>query len=65
VAERRQIVKRIDHPVGGPLEFDCQVLHVPDTDQRVIIYAAKPGSPTDAAFRRLAAMPSQRLSLPG
>jgi transcriptional regulator with XRE-family HTH domain len=54
VAERRSIRKRIDHPVVGPLEFDCHVLHVPDTDQRLIVYCAQPGSPTEAAFRRLA-----------
>ena len=54
VEVRRRIVKRVDHPVAGPLEFECQVLHVPDTDQRMIIYCAAPASPTRAAFRRLA-----------
>jgi transcriptional regulator with XRE-family HTH domain len=55
VEVRRRIVKRVDHPAVGPLEFECQVLHVPDTDQRLIVYCAAPGSPTSAAFRRLAA----------
>ncbi len=55
VEERRRIVKRIDHPMAGPLEFECQVLHVPDTDQRLIVYCAAPGSPTAEAFQRLAA----------
>jgi transcriptional regulator with XRE-family HTH domain len=54
VEERRRMVKRVDHPLTGPLEFECQVLHVPDTDQRVIVYCAAPGSPTREAFRRLA-----------
>jgi hypothetical protein len=54
VEVRRRIVKRVDHPVAGPLEFECQVLHVPDADQRVILYCAEPGSPTQRAFRRLA-----------
>jgi hypothetical protein len=54
VEARRSITKRIDdHPVAGPLEFECQVLYVPDTDQRLIIYCAAPGSPTEAAFRRV------------
>ena len=53
VEVRRQIRKRIPHPVAGPLEFECQVLHVPDTDQRLIIYCADPGSATAATFRRL------------
>jgi transcriptional regulator with XRE-family HTH domain len=54
VQERRRMVKRVDHPLAGPLEFECQVLHVPDTDQRMIVYCAAPGSPTREAFRRLA-----------
>jgi len=54
VESRRPIVKRVDHPLAGPLEFECQVLHVPGTGQRLITYCAAPGSPTQAAFRRLA-----------
>jgi transcriptional regulator with XRE-family HTH domain len=52
VEERRLIHKRVDHPRLGPLEFACQLLLVPATDQRIILYLAAPGSPTDAAFRR-------------
>jgi transcriptional regulator with XRE-family HTH domain len=55
VEVRRRITKRIDHPLVGALEFECQVLHIPDTDQRLIVYCAAPGSPTHLAFRRLAA----------
>jgi transcriptional regulator with XRE-family HTH domain len=54
VEERRRIVKRVNHPDLGPLEFECQVLHVPDKDQRLIVYCPEPGSPTHEAFRRLA-----------
>jgi transcriptional regulator with XRE-family HTH domain len=54
VEVRRRIVKRVDHPELGRLEFECQVLHIPDTDQRLIVYCAAPGSATDEAFRRLA-----------
>jgi hypothetical protein len=59
VEERRQLVKRLDHPSLGPLEFECQVLHVPDTDQRLIVYVPSPGSPTEAAFRRCSASTSR------
>ncbi|WP_460519860.1 helix-turn-helix transcriptional regulator [Flindersiella endophytica] len=59
VEERRQLVKRLDHPSLGPLEFECQVLHVPDTDQRLIVYVPEPGSPTEAAFRRCSASASR------
>ncbi|PWR06302.1 transcriptional regulator [Micromonospora acroterricola] len=54
VAERRPIVKRVPHPELGPLEFECRVLHVPETDQKMIAYVPEPGSPTQAVFRRLA-----------
>jgi transcriptional regulator with XRE-family HTH domain len=55
VATRKPIVKRVDHPLTGPLEFECRVLHIPESGQRLIVYCAAPGSPTQAAFRRLAA----------
>jgi transcriptional regulator with XRE-family HTH domain len=54
VETRRPLVKRVDHPLAGLLEFECQVLQIPDTGQRLITYCAAPGSPTQAAFRRLA-----------
>lgn len=55
VATRHPMMKRVDHPVAGPLEFECQVMHIQDTDQRLIAYVAAPGSPTRQAFARLAA----------
>ncbi|MEV4538910.1 helix-turn-helix transcriptional regulator [Asanoa sp. NPDC049518] len=60
VAVRRGVRKRVDHPDVGPLEFECQVLHISDSDQRMIVYCAEPGSPTEAAFRRLASLPAPR-----
>jgi transcriptional regulator with XRE-family HTH domain len=58
VEVRGVIHKRIDHPTEGSLEFACEVLHLPATDQRLIIYCAEPGSVTQAAFRRLAHGPA-------
>jgi hypothetical protein len=55
VEVRRPIRKRVSHPEAGLLEFDCHVLHIPDSDQRLVIYSAEPGSPTARAFRRLGA----------
>ncbi len=54
VATKKPIVKRVDHPLTGPLEFECRVLHIPESGQRLIVYCAAPGSATQAAFRRLA-----------
>ena len=55
VESRRPLLKHVDHPEAGPLDFECQILHVGDTGQRLIAYCAEPGSPTQAAFGRLAA----------
>ncbi|MDG4822708.1 helix-turn-helix transcriptional regulator [Asanoa sp. WMMD1127] len=60
VAVRRGVRKRVVHPDVGPLEFECQVLHISDSDQRMIVYCAEPGSPTEAAFRRLTELPALR-----
>jgi transcriptional regulator with XRE-family HTH domain len=60
VAERHPMVKRVNHPLAGPLEFECQVLRIADTDQRLIVYVAAPGSPTADAFRRLAELARAR-----
>jgi transcriptional regulator with XRE-family HTH domain len=53
VAVRRPVRKHVAHPEAGPLEFDCHVLHIPDTDQRLVIYSAEPGSASWQTFRRL------------
>ena len=41
--------------MAGPVTIDCQILHVPDTDQRLVVYVAEPGSPSAAALARLRA----------
>jgi transcriptional regulator with XRE-family HTH domain len=55
VEVRRPVTKQVAHPEAGPLEFDCHVLHIPDSDQRLVVYSPAPGSATAAAFCRLAA----------
>ena len=46
VAVRRSDRKRIDHPVVGLLELDCEVLLTPEHDQRLVLHTAPPGSVT-------------------
>jgi transcriptional regulator with XRE-family HTH domain len=46
VRVRRTICKHFDHPRVGPIEIDCQVLLIPDRDQRLVLYATEPGSPS-------------------
>jgi MmyB-like transcription regulator ligand binding domain/Glycosyl hydrolase family 65 central catalytic domain len=53
VEVRRTHATRIDHSDLGVLEFTAQVLHLPDSDQRLILYIAAPGRPTAAAFHRM------------
>ncbi|NYH53056.1 transcriptional regulator with XRE-family HTH domain [Nocardiopsis arvandica] len=55
VRSRRGFTKRVEHPLVGTLVFECQVLYVPDTDQRVMMYVPEPESPTERALARLAA----------
>jgi MmyB-like transcription regulator ligand binding domain len=55
VEVRGPMLKHVDHPLAGPLEFECQVLHIAETGQRLIAYCAAPGSATEAAFAELAA----------
>jgi transcriptional regulator with XRE-family HTH domain len=55
VEARGPMLKHVDHPQAGPLDFECQVLHIAETGQRIIAYCAAPGSPTEAAFIQLAA----------
>jgi transcriptional regulator with XRE-family HTH domain len=56
VEERGPMIKRVNHPLVGPLEFECQMLHVAGSGQRLIAYCAAPGSRTEAAFRELASL---------
>jgi hypothetical protein len=60
VEVRGPMLKHVTHPQAGPLEFECQMLHIADTGQRLIVYCAAPGSATAAAFRQLAAGTSLR-----
>ena len=55
VEVRRPLLKQVDHPQVGPLEFECQVLHIAETGQRLITYCAAPASFTAQAFIELAA----------
>jgi transcriptional regulator with XRE-family HTH domain len=47
--------KRIPHPVVGDLELDCQTLEITETDQRLILYTAAPGSASQRALKLLTA----------
>lgn len=60
VAVRRVQTKQVMHHQFGSMEFDCQVLEIPGTGLRIIIYVPQPGSPTAKAFATLAASTRMR-----
>lgn len=59
------LVKTFRHTVVGPITVNCDVLDVRDLDQRVVIYTAAPGSPSEAALRLLAVVGTQRMDVAG
>lgn len=44
VEVQRDSVKRFRHASVGMVDLRCQMLHIPDRDQRLVIYTAAPGS---------------------
>jgi hypothetical protein len=62
VAERRTSRKTVHHPQVGRLELDCDALHLPDVDQRLIVYSAAPGTPAAEALSLLRVVGLQDLA---
>jgi transcriptional regulator with XRE-family HTH domain len=56
VAQRRQSRKTFVHPEVGEVTVDCDVLHVQDSDLRLIVYSAPAGSPDADALALLGAI---------
>jgi transcriptional regulator with XRE-family HTH domain len=50
---QRSATKRMVHPVVGELELDCEILHIPEHDQRLMFYTAAPGTTSHHRLRRL------------
>ena len=59
---RRGSTKRMRHPVVGDLEVFCDVLVVPDRDQKVVLYTAAPGTPSHEALKLLRVIGTQDLT---
>jgi transcriptional regulator with XRE-family HTH domain len=64
VAVRKVQTKRVRHEQYGPMEFDCQVLDVPGTALRLIVYVPQPDSATAKAFASLTASTPVTLETP-
>ncbi|MBL1114529.1 helix-turn-helix domain-containing protein [Streptomyces sp. 110] len=65
VAAQRPLCKTFRHPLVGPVTVACDVLDIADRDQRVVIYTAEPGSPSEEALRLLSVVGTQRMGVPG
>jgi len=55
--------KTFQHPLVGPVTVNCDVLDIADRDQRVVIYTAAPGSPSEEALRLLSVLGTQRMDV--
>ncbi|WP_089316379.1 helix-turn-helix transcriptional regulator [Actinomadura mexicana] len=56
VGIRRGGRKLMRHPVVGDLDMHCDVLYVPERDQRVVLYTVTPGTPSHEAMKLLRAV---------
>ncbi|WP_405550848.1 helix-turn-helix transcriptional regulator [Streptomyces sp. NBC_01171] len=65
VAVLPTLAKTFHHPVVGPLTVNCDALHVPDRDQRIVLYTATPGSASEEALRLLSVVGTQRMDVSG
>lgn len=65
VAAAPTLCKTFEHPLVGPVTVNCDVLDIADRDQRVVIYTAAPGSPSEEALRLLSVVGTQRMDVPG
>jgi transcriptional regulator with XRE-family HTH domain len=62
VATQQSMCQTIHHPVVGRIDVICEILLIPERDQRVVLYTADPGSPSDQAIRLLDVIGTQDLT---
>jgi len=43
----------VHHPTVGTIAFDCDALHIPETDQQLIVYSTPPDTPEAQALALL------------
>jgi transcriptional regulator with XRE-family HTH domain len=62
VGPQRTLCKTLIHPVVGTITLQCEMLEIPDCDQRVLLYTAEPGSSSHQALQLLKVVGTQDLS---
>ncbi len=63
VATQQSLCQTIYHPTVGQIDTICEVLVIPERDQRVVLYTAEPGSPSEDALRLLDVIGTQSLDI--
>ena len=63
VATQQSLCQTIIHPTVGRIDTICEVLVIPERDQRVVLYTAEPGSPSEDALRLLEVIGTQSLEI--
>ena len=61
--DERTLTKTFRHPLVGPVTVNCDVLDIADRDQRLVIYTAVPGSPSEEALRLLSVVGTQSMAV--
>ncbi len=59
VGVQRTMCTTIDHPKIGPITLCCEMLNIPDRDQRLVLYTADPGSSSYEALQLLKVLGTQ------
>ena len=62
VGRQQSLCQTIFHPTVGRIDVICEVLVMPERDQRVVLYTAEPGSPSEQAIRLLDVIGLQELT---
>jgi transcriptional regulator with XRE-family HTH domain len=62
VGRQQSLCQTIFHPEVGRIDVICEVLVVPERDQRVVLYTAEPGSASEQAIRLLDVIGLQELT---
>lgn len=58
----RHQMKSMTHPMVGPIEMHCNLLVIPDRDQRMVLFTADPGSPSQQALSLLSVIGTQDMT---
>jgi transcriptional regulator with XRE-family HTH domain len=63
VSVRRSLTKTFVHPEIGEITLDCEMLHLPEAGQKVIVHSAAPGSSAAQALELLRVLGTQRAAV--